>query len=54
MNGSARRDLAIQTYCLRGFTDSRDVARKVAELGLALLDPALIRRRGAGFAQIDS
>ena len=40
MNGSARRDLAIQTYCLRGFTDSRDVARKVAELGLAHVELA--------------
>ena len=40
MNDSARRDLAIQTYCLRGFTDSRVVAQKVAELGLAHIELA--------------
>ena len=40
MNDSARRDLAIQTYCLRGFTDSRVVARKVADLGLAHVELA--------------
>ena len=34
MSDPARRDLAIQTYCLRGFTDSRVVAQKVADLGL--------------------
>ena len=33
MSDSAR-DLAIQTYCLRGFTDSGVVAQKVADLGL--------------------
>lgn len=40
MDGSAPRDLAIQTYCLRGFTDSRVVAQKVAELGLAHVELA--------------
>ena len=40
MSDSARRDLAIQTYCLRGFTDSRVVAQKVAELGLAHIELA--------------
>lgn len=57
MNGSARRELAIQTYCLRGFTDSRYVARKVAELGLAHVelagnhagDAAPFRQAGIGF-----
>ena len=34
MSDSARRELAIQTYCLRGFTDSGVVAQKVADLGL--------------------
>ena len=38
--GSVHRDLAIQTYCLRGFTDSRVAARKVGELGLAQIELA--------------
>lgn len=35
-----RRDLAIQTYCLRGFTNSRVVAQKVTDLGLAHIELA--------------
>lgn len=37
---SVHRDLAIQTWCLRGFTDSRAAARMVAELGLAQIELA--------------
>ena len=53
MNDSARRDLAIQTYCLRGFTDSRVVAQKVADLGLAHVelhagDPDVFLEAGIG------
>ena len=38
--GSVHRDLAIQTWCLRGCTDSRPAARMVAELGLAQIELA--------------
>ena len=53
MSDSARRDLAIQTYCLRGYTDSRVVAQKVADLGLAHVelhagDPDVFLEAGIG------
>lgn len=53
MSDSARRDLAIQTYCLRGFTDSGVVAQKVADLGLAHVelhagDPDVFLEAGIG------
>lgn len=53
MSDSARRDLAIQTYCLRGYTDSRVVAQKVADLGLEHVelhagDPDVFLEAGIG------